>query len=214
MRSASGRTVFMLVAGLLMICIGTPSQAASSGTEESAPSDRASRPTEVKNNADHKRHSADRQSGKSAEKSSLSTARNVTPALGAMPPSVANAKALIIFDRTPQAAAAAMAAHANDIVHAAAEIPPEARPTGDTQVIPSDQLNDIDRASQESGQATATPAASAPPMQQPPEPMTAAARSESSTESSGWDQTSLIGKIFVGIGTLLTLASAARMFVA
>jgi hypothetical protein len=39
---------------------------------------------------------------------------------------------------------------------------------------------------------------------------TATARRESST----WDQTSLIGKIFIGFGTLLTMASAARMFMA
>ncbi len=36
----------------------------------------------------------------------------------------------------------------------------------------------------------------------------------SSQESSTWDQTSLIGKIFIGFGALLTMASAARMFMA
>jgi hypothetical protein len=36
----------------------------------------------------------------------------------------------------------------------------------------------------------------------------------SNTESSAWDQTSLIGKIFIGFGALLTMASAARMFIA
>jgi hypothetical protein len=36
----------------------------------------------------------------------------------------------------------------------------------------------------------------------------------SSGESSTWDQTSLIGKIFIGFGALLTMASAARMFMA
>ena len=35
-----------------------------------------------------------------------------------------------------------------------------------------------------------------------------------SGESSTWDQTSLIGKIFIGFGALLTMASAARMFMA
>jgi len=35
-----------------------------------------------------------------------------------------------------------------------------------------------------------------------------------SNESSTWDQTSLIGKIFIGFGALLTMASAARMFMA
>ena len=29
-----------------------------------------------------------------------------------------------------------------------------------------------------------------------------------------WNETSLIGKVFIGLGTLLTIASAARMFMA
>jgi hypothetical protein len=35
-----------------------------------------------------------------------------------------------------------------------------------------------------------------------------------SSDSANWDQTSLIGKIFIGFGALLTVASAARMFMA
>ena len=35
-----------------------------------------------------------------------------------------------------------------------------------------------------------------------------------STDDSTWGQTSLIGKIFIAFGGLLTLASAARMFMA
>jgi hypothetical protein len=38
--------------------------------------------------------------------------------------------------------------------------------------------------------------------------------STNSNEGSTWDQTSLIGKIFIGFGALLTMASAARMFMA
>jgi hypothetical protein len=36
----------------------------------------------------------------------------------------------------------------------------------------------------------------------------------SGSDSSTWDQTSLIGKIFIAFGALLTMASAARMFMA
>jgi hypothetical protein len=36
----------------------------------------------------------------------------------------------------------------------------------------------------------------------------------SGNDGSTWDQTSLIGKIFIGFGALLTMASAARMFMA
>jgi hypothetical protein len=35
-----------------------------------------------------------------------------------------------------------------------------------------------------------------------------------SNDDSAWSQTSLIGKIFIAFGGLLTLASAARMFMA
>jgi hypothetical protein len=34
----------------------------------------------------------------------------------------------------------------------------------------------------------------------------------SNDDSSGWDKASIIGKIFIACGTLLTLGSAARMF--
>jgi len=36
----------------------------------------------------------------------------------------------------------------------------------------------------------------------------------SGSQSATWDETSLIGKIFIGFGALLTIASAARMFMA
>jgi hypothetical protein len=36
--------------------------------------------------------------------------------------------------------------------------------------------------------------------------------SASNDDSSGWDKASIIGKIFIACGTLLTLGSAARMF--
>ena len=43
----------------------------------------------------------------------------------------------------------------------------------------------------------------------PATPVTAASKDDST-----WDQTSLIGKIFIAFGALLTMASAARMFMA
>ena len=36
----------------------------------------------------------------------------------------------------------------------------------------------------------------------------------SGQDHSAWDQASLIGKVFIGFGALLTIASAARMFIA
>ncbi|ABQ35128.1 MAG: hypothetical protein E6614_16695 [Bradyrhizobium sp.] len=56
----------------------------------------------------------------------------------------------------------------------------------------------------------ATDAASAEPAQA--EPVTVNLVTVSNDDSSGWDKASIIGKIFIACGTLLTLGSAARMF--
>jgi hypothetical protein len=97
-----------------------------------------------------------------------------------------------------------MTGRANDNVQAAADN--TAAPNAESQVVAPDQLNDIDRALQQDN----TPAQRAVIDAQPrPAPVMA-----SSQQSSAWDQSSLIGKIFIGVGTLLTLASAARMFMA
>ena len=90
---------------------------------------------------------------------------------------------------------------------------PQAPQTGNTQpadgqVAASDQLDDTDRALREQ----------APPAQ----PVTVAANDAPSlrtvamagNDHSLWDETSLIGKVFIAFGTLLTVASAARMFMA
>jgi hypothetical protein len=72
-----------------------------------------------------------------------------------------------------------------------------------TMLVAADQLNDVDRSLREGSPA---PSVSANP---PPAPVAAV-----SGESSTWDKTSLIGKIFIGFGALLTMASAVRMFMA
>jgi hypothetical protein len=76
------------------------------------------------------------------------------------------------------------------------------------------QLSDTDRAAhqddvqqpvivtQQNGAAAAPPVPAAHPV--------VVAGSQNAT----WDETSLIGKIFIGFGALLTIASAARMFMA
>lgn len=73
-------------------------------------------------------------------------------------------------------------------------------------VVAADQLNELDRAAEDKPALTLakatidTPPASA-----------AAATAENNTP---WEQTSVIGKIFIALGGVLTLASAARMFMA
>ncbi|HZR86561.1 MAG TPA: hypothetical protein VFB02_07140 [Bradyrhizobium sp.] len=86
---------------------------------------------------------------------------------------------------------------------------PAGQGAGESQAAAPEQLNEPDRTLRDNA-APATAAASndAP----------AAARSApvmaASGEHSVWDETSLIGKIFIGFGAVLTIASAARMFMA
>jgi hypothetical protein len=81
----------------------------------------------------------------------------------------------------------------------------EAKPA-DGQVIAGDQLNEVDRALRE---APTSPVAVA-------SNDVAAQRTVAmaGNDHSLWDETSLIGKVFIAFGTLLTVASAARMFMA
>lgn len=75
------------------------------------------------------------------------------------------------------------------------------------QLAEADQLNEIDKAIQGPAPPAQTTAAVAPAR---PAAMPGIATEEIST----WSQTSLIGKIFIAFGALLTIASAARMFMA
>ena len=78
-------------------------------------------------------------------------------------------------------------------------------------MVASDQLNDVDRALQQSPPAAATTVAMASRQAERRRRRPSLA---SSNDTPTWDQTSLIGKIFIAFGALLTMASAARMFMA
>jgi hypothetical protein len=80
----------------------------------------------------------------------------------------------------------------------------EAQPA-DGQVVASDQLNDVDRALHEAPPPVAVASNDAPAQR---------TVAMAGNDHSLWDETSLIGKVFIAFGTLLTLASAARMFMA
>ena len=99
-----------------------------------------------------------------------------------------------------------MTAKANTMLLAAADRPAEVPPSTDP-VIASDQLNDVDRALQQNPARQTVALASVKAA--PSAPILAA-----NNDNSAWDQTSLIGKIFIAFGALLTMASAARMFMA
>jgi hypothetical protein len=210
---ASGRSALILATGLF-ICFAGPSQAATSS--DSANTTAKSESSKSAHASRHWKKVAHRRSNRLAQKSATpakadaadddATADNST----ALPPSVANANAQLASADTPAGNAKAMTARANNIL-ATPDNSANAQAPADTQVVSADQLNDVDRALHENTKVaqampnTATASADAPAV-----PVMAA----TSTENSTWDQTSLIGKIFIAFGALLTMASAARMFMA
>jgi hypothetical protein len=123
-----------------------------------------------------------------------------------LPLSVANANAQLPSPGEPGGNARAMPAWANGQA-ASSDSPAGAKADNATQLVAADQLNDVDRTLREGNAPAATPAVA--PANQPAAPVLA-----NGEESSTWERTSLIGKIFIGFGAVLTMASAARMFIA
>jgi hypothetical protein len=210
---ASGRSALIVVTGLF-VCLAGPSYAtANADSAASGSKSENAAPVAPKKYARHGvRHwkaYAHHKSGKLALKSSAAgKADDVDDEdLPTISPSVANANAQLAAAETPAGNnARAMTERANDILQTAPANTPAA---SDSQVVASDQLNDIDRALHQSKPMTmASAEAPAAPAPQ------AAAPTANSSQSSTWDQTSLMGKIFIAFGALLTMASAARMFMA
>jgi hypothetical protein len=214
MIKASGRSALILATGL-WVCFAGPSQAAASADSTAATSKSAAPAASNKNAKHSSRHLkkvAHRKSSRLALKSSpagkdADLADDNGDNSSALPPSVANANAQLASADVPAGNAKAMTARANNILQTPPDSTADAQPATATQVVSPDQLNDVDRALHASNAPAPTvamasnDAPAAPPM----------ARSD---ENSTWDQTSLIGKIFIAFGALLTMASAARMFMA
>ena len=207
---ASGRSALILATGVF-VCFAGPSQAAA-GADNAVAASKSENTAGQKYSSRHVKNYAQRKSGKQELKSSVANkaaapdvAADDADNSSAVPPSVANANARFAPADTPAGNARAMSARASDILQAA-----EVRPASDGQVVAADQLNDVDRALHEGQTPAATMALAS--AEAPAAP--AASVMASGQENSTWDQTSLIGKIFIGFGALLTMASAARMFMA
>jgi hypothetical protein len=142
-----------------------------------------------------------------------------------LPPSVANANAQLAAADLPADPNSVstkagnmlrtMAARQGDSADAQVPAPaanPAPAPAANTDLVAADQLNDVDRALSEARSETRSEDKPA----LPPTVTMAMAQAPAAVSSSDstWDQTSLIGKIFIAFGGLLTLASAARMFMA
>ncbi|MBH5399574.1 hypothetical protein HZZ13_17545 [Bradyrhizobium sp. CNPSo 4010] len=217
MMKASARAALIALAGLFLLSggvaqaapnstAGNKSESADKGADTPKQRRHDSRRTDSKKTVQKSEDKADKKETMAKPDAAKDDKTdNQVPASSQMAPEVANANAQLA-DAPTAAAAAAMTNRANDNVQAAADNTNAENSEG--QVVAPDQLNDIDRALQETPppQKTVIAATEAQPR---PAPVMA-----SSQQSSAWDQSSLIGKIFIGVGTLLTLASAARMFMA
>ncbi len=206
---ASGRAALILAAGLLVLCASPVKATDGDDSTAAATSDRQAAPGVrhriFKHALHHRRQYVHRRvhavasaaDAKAVDEKAAApaVATNADRTLPEIPPSIANAHAQMLLAGAQISAAAAippgreLPATTADVANAGSEI----------TVAASDQLNDTDRNLQESS-VTAT---TSPP----------AAPATTTSESSSWDQASLIGKIFIGFGALLTMASAARMFI-
>ena len=217
---ASGHLALMLTAGFLVCFAGAlPATAAGAESAESAgakasKSESATSGKSVRHAARHWKRYAHRKYTRVASKSSESrkAAEKELPdtvnSQPEIPASVANANAQMASADALADSASAMTAKANTVLLASADKPADPQAAADAPVIASDQLNDVDRALQE------TPARQTVAMVSAAKPVAAAAALAPADDSATWDTTSLIGKIFIAFGALLTLASAARMFMA
>jgi hypothetical protein len=216
---ASERLALVLAAGLLL---ASPVQAATVGDDSASDSKSDSTAAPVAHRTfrhawHHRKHYAHHRPHVIATKTDADRkATDATPdgnkVLPDIPPSIANANAQMLFANAQMNAAA--------VIPAGSNVPP-AQTSGNeasgneasdnhanastdnrTFMVAADQLNDADRTLQE-GSSTPAAAPSSPPA--PATTMTG--------ESTALDKTSLIGKIFIGFGALLTMASAARMFI-
>jgi hypothetical protein len=229
---ASGRSALIIAAGF-WVCVSGPLQAAEDadgGVAASKMETAAGAPVALNKFARKSRHgkhaSSHRKSVKVAAKAAPESAKaskkksvDAVVALKsddsepALPPAVANANAQLAAADLPAENANSVSAKAGKILQTMAAKqgdPADPQPpasAASTELVSADQLNDVDRALSEN-KSDDKPAAATLAM------AVAQAPAAVSADDSTWGQTSLIGKIFIAFGSLLTLASAARMFMA
>ncbi len=102
-----------------------------------------------------------------------------------------------------------------DAANVAAPVSPaDAQAAAANQAAPSSQLSDADRAARQDDIRMPVIVTQQNQQTQPETPPVRANPVLAGSQNATWDETSLIGKIFIGFGALLTIASAARMFMA
>jgi hypothetical protein len=213
-RSGLILTLFMCFAGLSPATAGSDDESVAAPAKSETVGGVVPSQKNPKQLSSHWKRNAHRKSNNvalksPADKKVAATEGNLSSAIS---PSLANANAELQKADTPLGdAARAMSARASSILKVAVDKPAGAQLSAGAPVISADQLNDVDLALHESPPAKLMMMAAA---DAPAAPAASVAVAAPSNGSSAWDQTSLIGKIFIGFGALLTLASAARMFIA
>jgi hypothetical protein len=194
---AIARLTFIALTGTLIIA-ATPASAACTG--DNCNSEKAGKPVNLKHFATKKiriAHLHHRGAGRVDDTDRPTKVDRLSA-------DVADANAQMIADETRARAAApeqpAPPAQAQAAVSKSAATN---EPDISVQIVNADELNDVDRAATDE---------TAPLPKLPPS--IANSRAEFRDDRSPWSQTSTIGKAFIAFGVMLTLASAARMFMA
>jgi len=212
------RSALFLAAGL-WVCLAGPlhaqesDAAAAPAAAEAAPDkpialSKFNKPRHAKKVAAKARKTdgkADRDVAKNAGKDAEGGPK--TDPAAVIPPTVANANAQLPAETpTDMSAMAAQADSMQKLMAGKPDVAASPPEDSNLQVVAADQLNEVDRALSEEKPAdkpTLTLARA-----------TIDAPAVVSEDNTTWDKTSLIGKIFIAFGGLLTMASAARMFMA
>ena len=231
---ASGRSALMVAAGI-WLCFSGPLHATGDADREarsassSADSVKsAGTPISLKRYSKHQSHRWKKQASLRPHRIQASALRPATKMsrtkiadadtlsnnggmLTSIPASVANAKAQASDTDTASVTLTTISAQASSVLktisgqQTTAVETQSQEPASNTQMVSADELNDLDRTLSEDKPAAA------------PRPALVMASAQTSSmagiDESTWSQTSLIGKIFIAFGGLLTLASAARMFI-
>ena len=223
---ASARSALILAAGLLVgfagsppaMAAGTDADSAAVSKSESATSGKSVRQGSryLKKRYAHRKYTRTASKSTESKKTEEKQVADASGATPAMPEWLANANAqMTAADAVPDSAkgmSAAMSEKANTVLQAAADKPADAEAPADTAVVAPDQLNETGRALHlQEAPATSTQTVA---MASTSRPAAEGAAQAANNDSSTLDKTSLIGKIFIAFGALLTMASAARMFMA
>ena len=232
---ASGRSALIVAAGLWLGLAG-PMRATDSAAEpepagQAAQTEKAGTPVkhgEYTKHRSHKRHVAHtRKSSKTASKADGQVDKTASAAQDSdkqlsLPPTVADANAEMpgATADAPKTHAGAFASSAGKMLasnnqedYSAPQADTATSTAAATEVVPSDQLNEVDRALTDNKQAA--PVLAMASLDTPASASSADTTvGQAAASEDSWNQASLIGKIFIAFGGLLTFASAARMFMA